>query len=343
MGFWFRFAILAVFLARTAWAAPPFANGEPQPESPLPMISIEDGIRLELDDPSELNLSLAELQQKDQAKAEDWVQAHENFDLLVNPFQLRMDAALPNLSATAAVDRKVQALLTSKLVLQVMTFAREFSGGKEAGYARRDFRAQFTRALSLQAPGFAWVVTAQRLGFDAGSSYGTRTSVAAGVQVPLFGSDSLFVGSGEVQGLLRVMPLAAVQEKLYARESGGEKRTLSESGLRFRPSVELEASYRQGRARGGFRFLAQPRIDSPSDVRMLAEVFVEFKVVANRRALKAVNIVPRCMMDVSPRFHQLSQKGTGEMSGEMDIDSSIYGTVDRVSTCMVSAQLVWGK
>lgn len=221
----------------------------------------------------------------------------------------------------------------SKLVVQVMHFARDISSQSDS--FESDFHVQFMHAINARAPGFAWVVVAEREGFDVYTIDGFRAGGGAGVQIPLIGSRDLWVKDGEGQVVLRLLPIAGNYETVEVGPDPENRVPAPNTGIIVRPTAELEASIQTHGIRPGFRFLAQPRLLDPTQARMLAEVYVDLDISTANPILKSISIVPRCVIDLSNDVQTV-------LGPNADAYNQGYKFLNKDETCSLSAEFTLG-
>jgi hypothetical protein len=204
-------------------------------------------------------------------------------------------------TVTRPIARRITDNLELDLLEQLIRFVQGFGGDSSEGVLG-DFRARYLREISARAPGFAWVVIADQIGFDQQGAYeGRRTGGAVGVQIPVLGERSLVLQDNAGQAVLRLMPLGGNYEQISVRDSEGNMVDAPGNGIVIRPTVEVEGRYRDGPWEPGARLLVQPRIGTPwGEVRMVAEVYLKFQIDRHGgEILRGTRIVPRCLLDTS--------------------------------------------
>ena len=221
----------------------------------------------------------------------------------------------------------------NKLVLQIVNFADGITSSSTS--FENDFHAQFMHAISNEAPGFAWVVVAQRTGFDLGWMDGFKAGGAAGVQIPLLGSKNLWLANNQGQVVLRILPIGGNYESVETGPNPLNEIAAPGSGLILRPTAELEADYQMAGIQPGIRILVQPKLLQPNQARMVAEVFMNIDFNVPNSILTKVSIVPRCMIQIAND----PQAFTGPYAQSYQLGARI---LDRDETCSISAQFAFG-
>ena len=238
---------------------------------------------LQLTSPQGSSPSLSEEQTR--AEIRSWIATHQH--LFALPASNQGPSPVPNLESA-----------TAGLFQQIIDFAAGVHK-KSDSYYLFTVRTQFLREVSQRWPGFALVMMIQDTNFQALQGSGARIGGALGVQFPIIGQRSLTLDNHQGSAVMRFMPIAGYHERISLGLNPETRIHSPNTGIAIRPSAEIEATYRFDPLRGGVRFLAQPRLTSPHDVRMVAEVYLEYGIEVNSPVLKSIHIVPRCIADFS--------------------------------------------
>jgi hypothetical protein len=265
-----------------------------------------------------------------QRLAQDWVEQYGRAVPVLHATGEDSDDDSWEIQASNSQGDTAGPAVLSKLIVQIMNFARDVQSQSD-GF-ESDFHSQFLHALSAHAPGFAWVVVAERTGFDLEWMDGYREGGGAGVQIPLLGSRDLWLRNGQGQVVLKLMPIAGNYEMVDVGTNPLNRVGDPRGGLVLRPMAELEASYQAHGVQPGIRFLVQPKLMSPRETRMVAEVYMNIDLKTRDSGITDVSIVPRCVLDLSSD----RQAATGAYAGG-------YYLLNRAATCSISSQFAFGN
>jgi hypothetical protein len=231
--------------------------------------------------------------------------------------------------------------LTRKLVGEIVSHGVGISHEiLRDGEAVETYRhAQWTRELSpLHAPGVAIVAMGDRSKYSARYEGARRHTGALGLQLPLLGSRKLKLEDGEERLVLRILPIAASDEKARTGFYRGERTSDPDAEIRQHAMLETELDAKHGAFEPGARALIQTGTSGQTETRVLAEIYVKIEIDREFDDFKEISITPRCAWDTAwgGGHPAIPEDGSASFGGG-------YEKLHSVRVCSLSIRFKYGK